>query len=410
MGRGNRVNTMVKTASQSIKAYNVGREPERAALKMAAMRTNAFSFLRGTCHLFHERMIAGKLAPKGPAAWICGDLHLENFGTYLGDNDLTYFDVNDFDEAILAPHSWDILRLAVSVLVAAPVIGLKPASAKSYAQRLVEAYYTELARGKPRWIERRTATGAIGTLIENLKKRDDVKFLAKRTVAKGSKRALLVDGVKLLALAKADREPLAALIQAFAKERGLPKALKLIDAARRVAGTGSLGIQRYALLVEGDGSPDGNWLLDLKAAVPSAVGPYTSAAQPAWTHEADRVVSIQTLFQANTPSLLSAQTYNGGSFLLKQLQPSADRLDLVALTKTKDAFDAVIDQMAQLAAWGHLRGTGRYGAPTGDALIAAAGDRTVVRSIVDQAARLADITTEDWAEYCAAYDRGDMSA
>lgn len=399
---------MVKTASQSIKAYNAGREPERCSLKMAAMRTNAFSFLRGTCHLFYERMIWQKLAPTGPAAWICGDLHLENFGTYRGENDLIYFDVNDFDEAILAPHSWDILRLAVSVLVAAPVIGLKPATAKSCAQRLVEAYYTELARGKPRWIEHRTATGAIGSLIDSLKKRDDVKFLAKRTIAKGSKRALLIDGAKLLALAKPDREPLAALMQAVAKARGLPKALTLIDAARRIAGTGSLGIPRYALLVEGDGSPDGNWLLDLKAAVPSAVGPYTSVAQPTWTQEADRVVSIQTLFQANTPSLLSAQSYNGGSFLLKQLQPSADRLDLVALTKTKDAFDAVIDHMAQLAAWGHLRGTGRYGSPNGDALIAAAGDRAVARSIVDQAASLADVNAEDWAEYCAAFDRGDM--
>jgi uncharacterized protein (DUF2252 family) len=399
---------MAQTASESIKAYNAGREPERLAIKLAAMRSNAFSFLRGTCHLFYERMTEHDLAPAGPAAWICGDLHLENFGTYLGDNDLTYFDVNDFDEAMLAPHAWDILRLAVSVRVAAPVIGLKPGHANSYAQQLVENYYAELARGKPRWIERRTATGAIGDLIDSLKKRDEVKFLAKRTIVKGAKRALLVDGTKLLALAKSDREPLATFMQAVGKTYALPKALTLIDAARRVAGTGSLGIARYALLVEGDGSPDGNWLLDLKATAGSALGPYNPVSQPVWATEADRVVSIQTLFQANMPSLLSAHTFGGGSYVLKQLQPIDDRLDLGSLTKTKAAFDGVIEQMAKLAAWGHLRGAGRYGSPPGDTLVAAGGDGDMVRSVLDKAARLADITTTDWAEFCTAYDRGDL--
>ena len=121
---------MARKASEAIASYNAGREPERLALKYKAMRTNAFRFLRGSCHLFHERMTAGGLAPEGPAAWICGDLHLENFGTYLGDNGLTYFDANDFDEAVRAPCTWDILRLAASMLVAAPVLAIKAAAAK----------------------------------------------------------------------------------------------------------------------------------------------------------------------------------------------------------------------------------------------------------------------------------------
>ena len=309
----------------------------------------------------------------------------------------------------MAPHSWDILRLAVSLLVAAPVIGLKPASANTCAQRLVEEYYAELARAKPRWIERRTATGAIGELIGSLKKRDEVKFLSKRTIRKDGKRALMVDGVKLLALADADRAPLAAVMKSVGKSRDMLKALALIDAARRVAGTGSLGLARYTLLVEGEGSPDRNWLLDLKATVPSAAVKYAGISQPNWASEAHRVVTIQTLFQANTPSLLSAQTFQGCSFLLKQLQPSADRLDLAALSKTKDAFEPVIDQMAHLAAWGHLRGTGRFGSPPGDELIAAAGDRTAARKILDHAMLLAQINTDDWAEYCSAFDRGQLS-
>ena len=59
-------------------------------------------FLRGSAHLFHARLKRGVFKP-APVAWCCGDMHLENFGSYHGDNGLAYFDINDFDEAALAP-------------------------------------------------------------------------------------------------------------------------------------------------------------------------------------------------------------------------------------------------------------------------------------------------------------------
>ncbi len=34
--------------------------------------------------------------PQSPNTWICGDLHLENFGSYKANNKLVYFDLNDF--------------------------------------------------------------------------------------------------------------------------------------------------------------------------------------------------------------------------------------------------------------------------------------------------------------------------
>lgn len=400
---------MPRTASDAIAEFNAGREPERLALKYKAMRTNAFGFLRGSCHLFHERLAGRKLAPDDPKVWICGDLHLENFGSYLGDNGLTYFDVNDFDEAVRAPHSWDIVRLATSMLVAAPVIGVKPAAAKGMAQRLIEGYFAELAIGKPRWIERRTASGPIGALIEGLKKRDDAKYLDKRSVVKaGGRRQLIVDGVKTLAISMDDRALLKAFMDTTGKNTPNPKAMALVDAARRVAGTGSLGIARFVLLVEGHGSPGGNWLIDLKSAQPSALAPY-APDQPAWPNEAARVVAVQTLFQANTPGMLSAHRYGGAPFVLKQMQPTADRLDLTAIAAA-NGMDAVIDTMARLTAWGHLRGTGRYGAATADELISAAGDAKAPRDLFDRTQTMADITAADYTAYAASYDAGRLAA
>ena len=39
---------------ERIVAFNRGREPERLALKYAAIASDPFRFLRGTCHLFYE--------------------------------------------------------------------------------------------------------------------------------------------------------------------------------------------------------------------------------------------------------------------------------------------------------------------------------------------------------------------
>ena len=63
------------------------------------MCEDAFAFLRSTCHLFYEDWPADTPLNEAPLAWICGHLHLENFGTFKGDNRLAYFDINDFDEA-----------------------------------------------------------------------------------------------------------------------------------------------------------------------------------------------------------------------------------------------------------------------------------------------------------------------
>ncbi len=104
---------------ERIRSYNAGRDPERLAMKYRRLRYSPFVFLRGTCQLFFDRLPNEPLLSKAPLAWVCGDLHLENFGSYKGDNRLVYFDINDFDDAALAPALWDPPRLLTSVVVAA---------------------------------------------------------------------------------------------------------------------------------------------------------------------------------------------------------------------------------------------------------------------------------------------------
>ena len=105
--------------AHEIQTFNAGRDPERLALKYKGMRSSPFVFLRATCHLFYSRLPDLPLLAEAPPVWCCGDLHLQNFGSYKGDNRLVYFDINDFDESVLAPASWDLLRFLTSVLVGA---------------------------------------------------------------------------------------------------------------------------------------------------------------------------------------------------------------------------------------------------------------------------------------------------
>ncbi len=398
---------MASSAAGIIRDFNSDREPERLAIKLAAMAGDPFPFLRGTCHLFYRRLAEKSLDPGGPPAWICGDLHLENFGTFLGDNGLTYFDLNDFDEAALAPVTWDIVRMATSVFIAAPGLKLSDSDAEILARDLVETWRLEMIAGKPRWIERKTATGIIGALMDSLKSRRPVKFLDKRTSVKKGVRRLDIANGKALALEISDRPLLAEFAAGLAANAIEQRYFRLIDAARRIAGTGSLGIARYVLLIEGAGSPDGNELLDLKAAKRSSIAAYSPCKQPDWKDDAERVVAVANRCQAVTPGLLSAVTFKGAPHVLRALQPTTDRLNLAdAAAANRATFADAVHTMGKLAAWAALRATGRGGSATADDLIAFASNAAVTGTVLATARTMAAQTLADWKDYAAAFNAG----
>jgi uncharacterized protein (DUF2252 family) len=395
---------MTASASSIIEAFNANREPQRRAMKMEIMRANAFSFLRGTAHLFWQRMQETNIPTNAPHAWCSGDLHLENFGTYVGDNGLVYFDLNDFDEGALAPCDWEFLRFLTSILVAAPVLGLAKTEVKEIAKSAAETYCAELNGGKSRWVERRTAKGAIDDLMSGLKKRTPARHLDSRTIAKKNVRKLDLSSTRVLPVTEQQRASIETFTKAFGKSRSAEAFFRPLDCARRIAGTGSLGVQRYVVLVEGDGSPDGNVLLDLKAANPSTLAPATGIKQHSWANDASRVVSIQHRCQAISPDLLTAVTLDGAPYLLKQLQPSADRLDLTKIAANHKALADVTATMSKLAAWAQLRSTGRDGSATKDALIAYASDvKGVAEQLVATARDMAETTDVDYKNFVTAH-------
>jgi uncharacterized protein (DUF2252 family) len=395
-----------RTASivDRIRNFNAGRDPERLALKYRAMRASPFGFLRGSCHLFYDELASASLPADAPLVWACGDLHLENFGSYKGDNRLVYFDLNDFDEAALAPCTWDLARLLVSVLVAARTLGVEEPGALHLCQGFIDAYARALATGKARWVERETAQGMVQELLYSLNTRSRAQFLDRRTDRVGKQRRIRIDGRRTLAVDATQRRRIEGFMRAFAREQPKPGFYRLLDVARRIAGTGSLGVERFVLLVEGKGSPDANYLLDLKQALPSALAPHLEIRQPRWENEAQRVVSLQERVQAISPAFLRPVVIDRVAYILKGLQPSEDRVALELWHGHLDRLHGLMTTLGEVVAWGALRSVGRQGSASADELIAFAVKKQWKTRMIAVARACQKKVDLDWREFCTAFD------
>jgi uncharacterized protein (DUF2252 family) len=401
---------------QHILAFNAGREPERLQLKLQKMRQSPFTFMRGSCHLFFERLPTESVLRSAPLVWACGDLHLENFGSYKADDRLTHFDVNDFDEAALAPASWDLVRLLSSVDVALLEMGLKPKPMRALAAACLGAYVAALAKGKALWVERDNAQGLVGELLNSLRARTRPAYLdsrAPRGRGKQSTRQLRCDGSRALQAGAEQRALVTQFMQEFAKSQPNPAFFKVLDVARRIAGTGSLGLDRWVVLVEGKGSPDANYLLDLKEASPSCLlAPlkrHLKVKQPRWTTQAQRIVSVAERVQAVPMAFTHDVLMNERSFILRGLQPSEDRIALLQRQATSpEQLQALLGHLGALVAWGHLRASGRSGSANADELLAFASRSKWPARLLALAHHCADQTRRDAALFNEAFDAGQL--
>ena len=78
--------------------------PQAFRRRFRRMAADPFAFYRGSACVFYAD-VAGQpdrwADERTSRVWIQGDLHAENFGTYMNGRGLLVFDVNDFDEAYL---------------------------------------------------------------------------------------------------------------------------------------------------------------------------------------------------------------------------------------------------------------------------------------------------------------------
>lgn len=401
----------MSSIAERIKQFNSNRLPAYTAMKYQMMAENPFRFLRGTCHLFFEDLAASNALPGYPLSWICGDLHLENFGSYKGDNRLVYFDLNDFDEGVLAPATWELARMVTSIFTGFESVGIKRKEAARVAALFLTHYSVMLGHGRARYIEEETAKGIVRLFLDKICERKQKELIRQHTLIKNERLALRIDKVRLFSVEKTLKKELADhLTQWIKQDPHLQHRYRVVDTGFRVAGTGSLGVKRYVFLIRNIQEPKKHLLIDMKQALPSSLQPWLSTQQPSWNSEAERVVAIQERMQNIPPALLSTTVFKGDPFVLKEMQPTADKIDFMVIRDRYKDVERVIKDMAMLTASAQLRSSGRQGSALADELIAFGKDHHWQLGLLEYALAYASKIKKDYQAYFKEYKAGYFSA
>ncbi|MBN1966493.1 MAG: DUF2252 family protein [Anaerolineae bacterium] len=394
----------------AVLAYNEGRVAHRLQLKYRAMRKDAFSFFRGTCHLFYEDLpVADPVFQQAPAVWVCGDLHFCNFGTYRGDNRLLYFDISDLDNSLLAPCTWDLARFLTSLFVAGRTLGLRQDDAALLGEAFLNSYSAALTAGPARMVEQATADGIVKDLFKGLKRRKRRHLLADRTRIKRKRRRIDIGSRGAEPVTQEERAEIVGLIDAWRVSQSQPDFYRVRDVANRIAGIDSLGVERYLVLVEGKGSPNRNYLLDLKEIAPSILRSYMTQPQPDWPHEAGRVAALYARILGTPPAHLAALEHEGKSYLLRELQPHADKVKLEEWGGKLGRMERLMGTLGQVVAWDHRRSSGRDGSAIADELLTFAGEDGWRGPLLDYARAYSQQVEADYEAFCTAIDTGRLT-
>ncbi len=116
--------------------------------KHQQMRADPFLFFRATYYRWAQTFPehCRKLA-RAEESHAVGDLHIENFGTWRDAEGRLIWGVNDFDEAHPMAFTNDLVRLAVSALLAAEASKTFHLSPEEICQQLTDGYRDQLEAG-----------------------------------------------------------------------------------------------------------------------------------------------------------------------------------------------------------------------------------------------------------------------
>ncbi|MEZ4905802.1 MAG: DUF2252 family protein [Spirosomataceae bacterium] len=308
------------TVLEQIKNANTNRDTRLLVKKYNRMAEGLHLFFRATSSVFYHDFAQYFNTEDPTRVWGCGDLHLQNFGTYKADNRMVYFDINDFDDAILLPATWELGRMLTSIYLASEELDLEKNESKQLVTAFLDSYTKTLSAGKPIDIERRTATGMLNTFFEILEKRRRRDFIKERTIKTDTGRVLNFGIEKVLPTTDAQRNEVETNLQEWLKKHPNPFFQRICDIGIRLTGTASLGLERYVVLVENH--KEKFYLLDLKEARISTLASLVALPQPTWPTEADRIVQIQSRVNNVLPPYLALLFFQIKLLLLKSYSPN----------------------------------------------------------------------------------------
>jgi len=367
------------------------------AHKIERMSPSPLAFLRGAAPMFYEVLERVPALGEGPSGegFIVGDLHIENFGAFRPDPEKgrhknrepdAVFDANDFDDCTIGPWRFDVLRLTTSLILGGRELGANGPEALVLANALLESYANELAH--PRALPPFPRT--VKLLLERATRRDRRELLDGRTETRKNERRF-VRGTRYAqlssSLARDAERAFAEYVRAHFGKKHHPL-YEIEDMAFRVAGTGSLGCLRIAVLVRGKGGRDGEWVFDMKEedaqASSARVVPKNSL------RGSERVERGLRACLAHVPRALGRTKLRGLPMLVRRLTPQEDKLDLLHIPRAE--LVPIARLLGALVGRLHTRGATKKPQRGWTA--------TDVRHVLDSAVRLAGIHEATYLAFC----------
>jgi uncharacterized protein (DUF2252 family) len=349
-------------------------DPVAFRRKYRKMAADPFAFYRGSACLFFADVARREdrwADERTSRVWIQGDLHAENFGTYMDGKGVLVFDVNDFDEAYLGHFTWDLQRLAASVALMCWTKALPDDAITGLVQTLVRSYldqvrhFVENDRDHEWALRLDTAEGAVREALLEAQLATRIGLLDEVTVVEDYARRFR-DAPTVRRLDDDEREAVERAYLAYLDTVPRSKRLgsltyELKDVVGKSGfGIGSAGLPAYNLLVEGHTQAlENDVVLTMKQGAVAAASRVVddAAARDCFEHEGHRTAVSQRALQAHADPWLGWARMEGGphdsvGFVVKEFSPYEADLDWSRLTEP-DEMAEVLEQLGRATAKVH---------------------------------------------------------
>ncbi len=336
---------------------SIGRDPAAFRRKFRKMAASPFAFYRGSACLFYADLTGAfaddsYLDERTRRVWIHGDLHAENFGTYMNASGVLVFNVNDFDEAYVGPYIWDLRRLVASLALIGYAKALSDEAIGGLVREFAAAYLTELtglARGGDDAVGSltlATTTGPLHRVLQRARLNTRVALLDLETTVENFDRRFGVMEGRF----PVDEATRLRVETAFAAYLATLPAVSEVEheikdiALRTGVGIGSAGLPSYNLLLEGHTQAlENDVILYMKQAQTPAVARHIDdeRVRSYFRHQGHRTAESQRALQAYADPWLGYAELDGVGQLVAEVSPYSADLDWDDVTEPADLASVV---------------------------------------------------------------------
>jgi uncharacterized protein (DUF2252 family) len=309
----------------------------RQRLKMAE---SAHAYVRGNTVQFYEWLKSKSVQaaiPHGPDIWICGDCHTGNLGPVADVDGKIDIEIRDLDQTVVGNPAHDLLRLGLSLAMAARSSDLPGVTTALMMEELIVGYISGLsgrfAKLEPENLE------PIMSIMRAAKHRR-WRHLAEERIE--DVKPTIPLGTKFWALTSQEKGELQDLFESGGLNPVVKcitgseedEKLEVIDAAYWMKGCSSLGRLRYAVLVGiGSKKKTSYRLLDVKEATAAAAPSSKLAEMPKGF--ADRVVAGAQALSPFLGERMAALAIGHHPVVVRELRPQDLKFDLERLKQAE---------------------------------------------------------------------------